>query len=362
MSDEENSSSSGSSQSRDDPVQYEIDEDLDASILFEQGFEAIANGNKDLANRLFGAALEKFELEHQKEDQKRSPEFQYKWASCLRAAGAEFDSAESIILALAHYKAALHLIDNDPPSPKAKRAKPSEDGDVSADAKLRINILVGQAIASINLLTIRAKLAEDRDSDDDSDNDEPAEDRLSKPSEQERATGVATAIRAVTEAIASLSAAERASKLTSLAQALEQHATAYESNAAFGSATQQCKLALELHPDDDSVLIQLASVLLSHAKLLTNVPNPVFNTTALLTEAAKYLRQASKNPASFQHLGEVLLLLGSIVDDDEEAEAHVRDGVEAYQRAAEAFPDNADLAKLLAVITSVGEGEVEESD
>ena len=85
---------------------------------------------------------------------KHTPAFQYKWATCLRAIGSQFHSAESLRQALEHYKAALHLLEQDPPSPKAKRTKADDDGAAAAASTgaLRTNVLVGQALAGIDLV------------------------------------------------------------------------------------------------------------------------------------------------------------------------------------------------------------------
>ena len=83
---------------------------------------------------------------------KRTPAFQYKWATCLRAIGSQFHSAESLTQALEHYKAALHLLEQDPPSPKAKRAKADDECAAAGNTSLHTNVLVGQALASIDLV------------------------------------------------------------------------------------------------------------------------------------------------------------------------------------------------------------------
>ena len=57
-----------------------------------------------ILQRLFGEALTRFDEEH--EANKLKPEFQYKWASCLRIIGAETESKQCLTQVLMHYASA----------------------------------------------------------------------------------------------------------------------------------------------------------------------------------------------------------------------------------------------------------------
>ena len=200
---------------------------------------------------------------------------------------------------------------------------------------------------------------EDADSDDESeeDKDDDSSDggESGKPTEQQRAAGVSSAIRAVTEAVGKLPASDKAQKLLALAEVLTSHATAAASHPTFAAAAQQSREALALVPGLADAQIQLAQTLLEQAKVVEEHPSPALNEVALLKDAAAQLRAAKGAPAALSVLGEVLLKLGNAVESDDEAAAFVQEGMECYLEAARLFPDNADLQKIVQAISAEGE-------